>query len=243
VALVATGCAIAPPTPRSAIPPAARRAVTILTERWQEFTDLRTLADVSAQRGSERFRVRAVILAKAPASVRFEALSPLGQPLLVATIHDGRLAAYDSTNNEASVGPATAETAARVLSLPLEPQDLVGVLAGRPSPPRDLREATIMAADADGPSVNLVGAVNTQRVWMDLDTGVVRQLEISGGRGDARIVFRRDGSGALTGFDLTAGMGLIRSVVRYEQPSFGAGVDTDRFVFTPPKDAKTREIR
>ena len=100
-----------------------------------------------------------------------------------------------------------------------------------------------MAADADGPSINLVGAVNTQRVWMDLDTGVVRQLEISGGRGDARIVFRRDGSGALTGFDLTAGMGLIRSVVRYEQPAFGAGVDNDRFVFTPPKDAKTREIR
>ena len=243
MALVATGCAIAPPTPRTAIPPAARQAVARLTERWQEVSDLRTLADVAAQRGTERYRVRAVILAKAPASVRFEALSPLGQPLLVATIHDGRITAYDATNDEASVGPATAATAARVLSLPLEPEDLVGVLAGRPAPPRDLREAALLPPDADGPSLNLVGAVNTQRVWMDLETGLVRQLEISGGRGDARIVFRRDAAGAMTGFDVTAGMGLIRSVVRYEQPTFGAGVGDDRFVFTPPKSAKIREIR
>jgi outer membrane lipoprotein-sorting protein len=243
LALVATGCAIAPPPPRSIIPVPARRAATLLAERWREVSDLRTLADVSVQRGTERHRVRAVILAHAPASVRFEALSPLGQPLLVATIHDGRITAYDATTDEATVGPATAETAARLLSLPLEPEDLVGVLAGRPAPPRDLRGAEILPPDADGPSLNLVGAINTQRVWMDLETGVVRQLQVSGGRGDARIVFRRDPAGELTGFDVTAGMGLIRSVVRYENPTFGVVVDAERFVFTPPKGAKIREIR
>ena len=198
---------------------------------------------MSVQRGTERYRVRAVILARAPASVRFEALSPLGQPLLVATIHEGRITAYDATTDEATVGPATAESAARLLSLPLEPEDLVGVLAGRPAPPRDLRDAEILPPDANGPSLNLIGSVNTRRVWMDLETGIARQLEISGGRGDALIVFRRDPSGTLTGFDVTAGMGLIRSVVRYENPTFGAGVEADRFVFVPPKGAKTREIR
>jgi len=242
-ALVATGCAIAPPPPRTVIPPPARRAAELLAERWREISDLRTLADVSVQRGSERHRVRAVILAKAAASVRFEALSPLGQPLLVATIHEGRITAYDTTTDEATVGPATAETAARVLSLPFEPEDLVGVLAGRPAPPRDLREAEVLPPDADGPSVNLVGAIHTLRVWMDLGTGIVRKLEISGGRGDARIVFRRDPAQAMAGFDLTAGMGLIRSVVRYENPTFGAGIEADRFVFVPPKSAKIREIR
>src|SRR5262249_38388379 len=155
-------------------------------ERWREVSDLRTLADVSVQRGSERYRVRGVILAKAPSSVRFEALSPLGQPLLIATIHDGRITAYDATTDEATVRPASAETAARLLSLPFEPEDLVGVLAGRPVPPRDLREAEILPRDGDGPSLNLVGSINTQRVWMDLETGVVRQVQVSGGRGDAR---------------------------------------------------------
>lgn len=242
-ALVATGCAIAPPPPRTAIPPPARRATALLDDRARETTDLRTLADVAVQRGSERYRVRAIILAKAPASVRFEALSPLGQPLLVATIHDGRITAYDVTTNQATVGPATAETAARLLSLPFEPEDLVGVLAGRPVPPRDVREAELLPPDADGPSLNLVGAVNSQRYWMDVDTGVVRQLHLSGGRGDARIVFHRDPGGVVSGFDLSAGMGLVRSDVRYEKPVFGAGVKDEQFVFTPPKGAKIREIR
>jgi outer membrane lipoprotein-sorting protein len=243
LAFVVTGCAIAPPPPRTAIPPPARRATALLEERGREVSDLRTLADVAVQRGSERYRVRGIILAKAPASVRFEALSPLGQPLLIATIHDGRITAYDLTTNEATTGPATAETAARLLSLPFEPEDLVGVLAGRPVPPRDLREAEILAPDADGPSLNLVSAINTQRLWMDFDTGVVRQLQVSGGRGDARIQFHRDPGGVLTGFDVTAGMGLLRSTVRYENPVFGAGIDPQQFVFMAPKNAKIREIR
>lgn len=242
-ALAVTGCAIAPPPPRAAIPAPGRRAVELLAARAREFTDLRTLADVSAQRGTERYRVRGVILAKAPASVRFEALSPMGSPLLVATIHDGQITAYDATTDEVTTGPATAEAAARLLNLPFDPEDLVGVLSGRPVPPRDLREAEVLPPDADGPSFNLVSAVNTQRVWMDPETGVVRQLQISGGRADARITFRRQPDGTMTGFDLSAGMGLVRSTVRYEQPAFGAGVEPDRFVFTPPKGAKTRTIR
>ena len=243
MALVATGCAIAPPPPRATIAPPSRRAVELLQARWREFSDLRTLADVTVQKGSERQRVRGVILAKSPSSVRFEALSPLGPPLMVATIHDGQITAYDATTGEATVGAATAEAAAKLLSLPFEPEDLVGILAGRPSPPRDLREAEIMAPDADGPSLNMIGAINAQRVWMDFDTGVVRQLEISGGRGDARIVFRRAPDGAMTGFELSAAMGVIKSTVRYENPATGAGIESERFVFTPPKGAKIRTIR
>jgi hypothetical protein len=217
--------------------------VELLTRRASEFTDLRTLADVSAQRGTERYRVRAIVLAKTPASVRFEALSPLGTPLLVAAIHEGRITAYDATNDEATVGPATADAAARLLGLPFEPEDLVGILSGRPVPPKDIREVQLMPVDADGPSVNLVGAINTQRVWMDLDTGVVRQLEISGGRGDARIVFRRDRGAEPAGFDVTAALGLIKSSVRYESPVLGAGLESERFIFTPPNSAKIRTIR
>ena len=242
-ALAAAGCAIAPPPPRAAIPAQSRQVVELLTARAREFVDMRTLADVAVQRTGDRYRVRGVILAKAPSSVRFEALSPLGPPLMVATIHDGKITAYDATTDEVTTGPATAEAAARLLSLPFEPEDLVGVLSGRPVPPKDLREAEIMPPDGNGPSVQLVGSINTQRVWMDFDTGVVRQLQISGGRGDAVIMFRREPDGTMSGFDLTAGMGLVRSTVRYERPAFGAGIETERFVFTPPKGAKTRTIR
>ena len=243
MALAATGCAIAPPPPRATIAAPERRAVDLLVTRAREFSDLRTLADISAQRAGDRYRVRGVILAKAPASVRFEALSPIGSPLLVTTIHEGQITAYDAINDEVSTGAATAETAAHLLNLPFEPEDLVGILAGRPVPPRDLREVTVQPADADGPSLNLVGAVNSARVWMDFQTGIVRQLQISGGRADARIVFRRDPDGTMMGFELTAGLGLVRSNVRYDRPAFNAGLEDERFVFSPPKTAKTRPIR
>src|SRR5207244_6837694 len=109
--------------------------------------------------------VRGVCLPKHPWCARFEALSPLGPPLMIATIHEGQITAYDATTDEVTTGPATAEAAARLLSLPFEPDDLVGVLAGRPVPPRDLREAESMAPDTVGPSNNMVGAVHAPRVW------------------------------------------------------------------------------
>src|SRR5207249_561471 len=90
VLLLLAGCAIAPPTPRAPIDAEARRVVDRLTAGWQEFHDLRALADVSLKRGSERQRLSGVLLARAPASVRFEALSPFGQPFLLVTITGGR---------------------------------------------------------------------------------------------------------------------------------------------------------
>src|SRR5215510_1578687 len=88
VVLLLTGCAIAPPTPRAPVSGEARAVVDRLTARWQEFHDLRGLADVTLTRGSDRQRVNGVLLARSPASVRFEVLSPFGQPFLLVVIND-----------------------------------------------------------------------------------------------------------------------------------------------------------
>src|SRR5213080_2837381 len=93
--------------------------------------------------------------ALAPASVRFEALSPFGQPFLLVTVHDGKITAYNAATNEARVGAANVETAADLLSLPVEPEDLVALLSGRVAPPRDLRVAEILPPDGLGRSVKL----------------------------------------------------------------------------------------
>ena len=92
------------PPPRAPVAPEARRAVALLLARWHAFSDLRALADIVLTRGgggSQRFT--GVVLAAAPGSVRFEALSPMGQPLVVATVHEGRLIAYDASTNQAVV--------------------------------------------------------------------------------------------------------------------------------------------
>jgi outer membrane lipoprotein-sorting protein len=243
LAVALAGCAVAMPPPRQAADEEARRALGVLIARWHAFTDLRALADITIEKAGERQRLTGVLLARAPGSVRFEALSPFGQPFLFVTVHEGRLTAYDAATNEATVGEASAETTAQLLSLPLEPDDLVAVLSGRAAPPRDLRVVEILPADEHGPSLNLIGAVHSKRVWMDFTTGVVRRLSITGGRAAAVLSYLLNAEGNLTGFDVSAGEGYVTATVRYRTLAMGVGVEPERFTFALPKDAKTRAIR
>ena len=141
------------------------------------------------------------------------------------------------------MGEASAEATARMLSLPFDPDDLVGVLAGRAAPPKDLRVVEILPADEHGPSLNLIGGVHQKRVWMDFRSGVVRRLSITGGRAAAVVSYLVNPEGTLTGFDLSAGEGYVTAAVRYRNLATGVGVEPERFTFALPKDAKTRAIR
>jgi outer membrane lipoprotein-sorting protein len=241
--LLLAGCARALPPPRSPIDPETHRAIDLLTARWREFSDLRTVADIQLQRRSEQHAMIAVLLAKAPTSFRLEALSPLGQPLLVLAVHDGQLTAYNAADHYAMVGPATADTAARLIGLPFDPDDLVGVLAARAVPPKDIRAASLLPPDEHGPSLELIGAVHRQRIWMDLQSGVVRRLEITGGRYAALVSYLRDTDGRLRGFDLSAADAYVTGSVRYRAPVFDGGVDSDRFRLTVPPGARIEHLQ
>jgi outer membrane lipoprotein-sorting protein len=240
---LAAGCATALPPPRETPSDDARRAVALLAARWQAFSDLRALADVRVTRGGDTQQFTGALLLKAPASLRFEALSPFGQPLLLAVVHDGQIVTYNVATHAAVVGPATAQTAARVFSLSLEPDELVGVLAGRAVPPKDLRVATILPPDAQGPSLEMIGALHRQRVWMDFATGTVRQIEITGGRVEARVTYRRAADGALRGFDLSAAQNNVTAGVGYRDLVVGAGIDPERFRLAIPDGASIERLR
>jgi outer membrane lipoprotein-sorting protein len=241
VALLAA-CATAPP--REPISDDARRALALLAERYAEFTTMRALADVSLTRGGERQRVQGVLLLRAPSSVRLEALSPFGPPLMVVTVREGQITAYNALKNEAHVGSADSETISKVLRLPLEPDDLVSMLAGRFAGPRDLRRAEVLAPDATGPSLDLVdGSGGRQRVWLDLGTGLIQQRQIYGSQFNALIKYRRDGAGTLAGFDLDAAMSYVTGSVTYRNLVEGEEIDEERFTLAIPKGAKTLPIR
>lgn len=215
----------------------ARRAVVLLEARWREFSDLRALADVRVERGDRKQQVTGALLLKAPASLRFEALSPFGPPLLIVTIHDGQLVTYNTVSNAATVAPATADTAGRLFSLAVEPHELVGLLAGHVVPPKDLRVATILPADEHGPSLEMIGALHRQRVWMDLTTGVVRRVQVAGGRIDALLIYQRDDEGTTTGFTLAAAQDNVTGTARYRDVVINAGVEPERFQLTVPSGA------
>jgi outer membrane lipoprotein-sorting protein len=243
LALALTGCAGAVGSSRPVLAEEARRAIELLQSRWAAFSDLRTLAALELRRGQERQAFQGVLLVQAPASLRFEALSPFGQPLLLVIIHGGQLLAYDVTAHEALVGPATPGAVARLLGLPFEPAELVGVLAGRPLPPNDVRRARFLPTDDHGRSLELTGARNQLQVWMDFETGVVRRLEVSGGRSEARVTYWHDSAGGPLGFDLGVANDVLTGAMRYRDPVFDAGVDPELFRFTVPEGAKIQQLR
>jgi outer membrane lipoprotein-sorting protein len=251
LALVLTGCAGAVGASKPRLADEAYRAIDLLESRWQAFSDLRTLVELELQRGQRRRAFRGVLLVQAPASLRFEALSPLGQPLLVLVVHEGQLTVYDATAHEALVAPATADTAASLLGLPaasllglpVEPAELVGVLVGRPLPPSDVRGARFLRTDDHGRSLELRGPQSHVQVWMDFETGVVRQLELSGVRSEARVTYRRDPVGQPLGFDIGVAKDFLTGSVRYEQPVFDGGIDPERFRFIAPEGTKIQQLR
>lgn len=239
---LAGGCVTALPPPRETMSEEARRAVALLEARWQEFSDLRALADVLVERGGRKQQLTGALLLKTPASLRFEALSPFGQPLVIATIHDGQLVVYDAASNSATVGPATPDIAGRLFSLAVAPDELVGLLAGRAVPPKDLRVAAILPAAEHGPSLEMIGALHRQRVWMDFTTGVVRRLEITGGRIEALLIYQRADDGTLTGFTLAAAQGNVTGTVRYRDLVINAGIEPERFQLTIPAGASIERL-
>ena len=215
----------------------------LLQARWRAFSDLRTLVDARLEHQGDKEQFTGVLLLAAPNSLRFEALAPFGQPLWLVTMHDGELTAYDVLSNAATVGPATAKTSARFLHLPVEPDDLVGVLAGYAVPPKDLRVATILPPDAQGPSLEMIGALHRQRVWMDLATGVVRAIQVTGGRVEATVKYRRGDEGRLLGLDITAAQDNVTGTMQYRDLTVGGGVDPERFRLAIPQGASVERLR
>jgi outer membrane lipoprotein-sorting protein len=240
---LAGGCATALPPPRAPVSEEAQRAVDALRARLAAFSDFRALADVLIERGGRKQQFTGALLLKAPASLRLEALSPFGQPLLISTIHDGQVIAYNVLSNTATVGPATPDTAVRLFGLAVEPEDLVGLLAGLAVPPKDLRVAAILPADEHGPSLEMIGTLHRQRVWMDFATGVVRRLQLTGGRLEALVIYRRADDGTVTGLELSAAQDSVTGRVQYRNVVVNGGIDRERFALTIPPDASIERLR
>lgn len=215
-----------------------------LTRRWEGFADLRTQAEITIARGSRVERLSGVLLLKAPDSVRFEALSPWGQPFLLVTSTSERFTLYQVAENRAVVGPASARTTERWLGAALEPRELVGVLSGHILPMTESKTATLLPPDDLGPSLRLAGAASVQRIWLNPETAVVRQVEWSKGRSRIRIIYA-DGSplGPPSSLTLRAFNRPLAVTIRYRNPQVGVGLTADLFTLTLPDHARVQQFR
>ncbi|MBI3028412.1 MAG: hypothetical protein HYY64_02740 [Candidatus Rokubacteria bacterium] len=242
-ALLSAGCASLPP-PREPLSPEAYRLIAVLQHRWLEFADLRTLAEITIQRDGRVQRYSGVLLLKAPRSFRFEALTPWGLTLFVLVGNSETVIVYQVAEHRASIGPASARATERWLGLALEPEELVGILAGHALPLKDPYSAEIVPADGIGPSIKLTGAAGVQRIWADPDTGVVRQVELTGAKTPARITYAGGGpADPPASLTVTALDAPLVVSVRYREPRLGTGPSPDLFTLTLPEGVKIQRFR
>ncbi len=67
---------------------------------------------------------------KRPASLRIEALTPIGDPAAVLVAHQGRFALFDLRRNEFYRGPSTPQNLSRLFPVPLQDGELVSLFLG-----------------------------------------------------------------------------------------------------------------
>jgi len=78
---------------------------------------------------------------------------------------------------------------------------------------------------------------------MDFVTGVVRQVEITGGLYEVRVTYDRGPQGDVQGFRFSAPRANVTGRVEYRDAVVDGGVDDNRFRMTPPETATIQRVR
>jgi hypothetical protein len=238
-------CATAPPAAPLAPEVEAQRAR--LEDAWRSFVDLRTLAEISIRQGDRSQRFAGALLLKAPAGLRFEALSPFGPPLLVVAARPEQVTIWEVARNRAYLLPSTPDANRRWLGLALSTEDLVALLAGHVRPLRAPRSGALVPPDETGPSLRLTDAEGTQRIWLDAP-GRPLKIEWTEGKNPMRVTFTR------TERDPSAGVvpqtirlvtldGRLEVSVTYREPAVDAGFDPALLTLTVPQGVEIQDFR
>jgi len=240
-----SACATAPPAPAPApIAEEARAALARIEQHRRSLVDLRSLAEITVRRGGRAQRLSGVmLLIGEPASLRFEALSPFGTPVLIVAGDLQSLTLWEVLDNRAYLAPASPEANRRWLGLALGGEDLVALLSGRARPLPDPTGVELVAPDETGPSVRLNGRDVEQRIWFDPASGQARQVEWTG-KNPARVTFTpAPPDGPPAGLRLETPDGTLRVSVTYRDPKMNTGLDPALLKLTVPEHVRIQDFR
>ena len=113
---------------------------------------------------------------KRPASIRIEALTPIGDPAAVLVADQGRFALLDLRHNVFYRGPATPQNLSRLIPAPFTADELVSLITGAIPELRDARPRSARR-EGDGYQLTLAapGVVQQVRLGGDLRVEKVRR--------------------------------------------------------------------
>ena len=238
-----SACATAAPPP---VPVAdeARAALARIEQHRRALTDLRSLADITIRRNGRSQRLSGVMLLRTePASLRFEALSPFGTPVLIVAGDPQSLTLWEVLDNRAYIAPASPDANRRWLGLALGGEDLVALLAARARPLPDPTRVELLPADGLGPSVRLTGRDVEQRIWFDPESGQARKVELTG-KNPARMTFTPTApEGPPARVTLETPDGALRVSVTYRDPRMNTGLDPALLPLTVPEHVRIQDFR
>jgi outer membrane lipoprotein-sorting protein len=245
--LAATLSACATTAPPPAPPPIAeeaRAALALIEQHRRSLVDLRSLADITVRRSGRAQRLSGVMLLLGePASLRFEALSPFGTPVLIVAGDPQSLTLWEVLDNRGYLAPASPDANRRWLGLSLGGEDLVALLAARARPLPDPTRAELVAPDETGPSLRLTGRDVEQRIWFDPASGQARQVEWTG-KNPARVTFTPTPPDAPpAGLRLETPDGALRVTVTYRDPKMNTGLDPALLKLTVPEHVRIQDFR
>ncbi len=96
------------------------------------FDSLRASATIEQIDHGKRLRGRAYVFMKRPASIRFDAMSPVDTPLAILTADALSFALLDATQDAFFTGPPSSCNVARLLGIPMPPDAVADMLSGIP---------------------------------------------------------------------------------------------------------------
>ncbi|MBI3090919.1 MAG: hypothetical protein HYY96_09655 [Candidatus Tectomicrobia bacterium] len=207
------GCALLPPeAPRPAPPLAlygADELVAILERRARLVRDLRGVAHLTLELGTQRFQAKQAVLIRLPAMLRIETLGLFGQSMFLFTSDSRELRIFYPRERKYYLAQATRKNLSRLLGLSLSITSLATLSSGGVPLPRLVSGAGVQAV----PSLRLqvlsfpTPAAGRQEVWFDTSATPTR-------------VLRYDAAGRLI---LLAAFADFREVTLGPQPSSSGG--------------------
>jgi hypothetical protein len=224
--------------------PEAEAARGLLERRRAELRDLRSLADIQIRREDRMQRLAGVLLLSAPSSLRFEALSPFGSPVLVVVGDMTTLTVWEVLDDRAYILPPSPSATRRWLGLSMGEDELVALLFGCVVPLKDALALELLPPDDVGPSLSLRGADGAQQIWFDPASGRARKVRFTGGAEPAEAVFAGGAAGEPSaGVTLRTADGKLEVSVRYRDPRINMGVESELFKLTIPERVRIRDFR
>jgi hypothetical protein len=216
-----------------------------IVNRDRVLDSLQTPAVMEYSSPGGHIKAREQITLRRPASLRVEAMSPLGVALVVAA-DGGQIAVFDPSKNTLMRGPATAETLNRFARIPMPPQQATRLLLALP--PDTVMLGFGPSETHDEGDMKVLSYTRPNGVVDDLGfaqghLALVRE-KTSAGQLSYEIHYSdyRDIGGMKFPFRIEANFPPTATAVKltYESPVIDGTIDDSLFVLSP--GAKTRQI-